>query len=151
MFLTFSSLCTGQLESVHSLYTKYATKRKKFLKESFEARRQAAALDHNVNANREIANTKAGQEQFKHQYSKGAGEYVVTARRVEKDYTCRMDIVSGVLRRAEAHSICSALRQHKTETVHTLAQHKGVEKPEKTQSVARRLSRITMQLPHGAP
>lgn len=130
---------------------KYATKRKKFLKESFEARLQAAALDHNLTANREIAKTKAGQEQFKHQYSKGAGEYAVTARRVKKDYTFRMDIVSDVLSRAEARSIRSALRQHRTETVHTLAQHKGVEKLEKTQTVARKISHFTMQLPHGAP
>lgn len=76
---------------------------------------------------------------------------MVTARRVKKDYTFRMDIVSGVLRRAEACSIRSAPRQHKTETVHTLAQHKGVDKPEKTQTVARKISRFTMQLPHGAP
>lgn len=48
-----SSLCTGQLESVHySLYTKYATKRKKFLRESFEARLKTAALDHNLNVSR---------------------------------------------------------------------------------------------------
>uniref|UniRef100_A0A3B4XA25 Uncharacterized protein n=1 Tax=Seriola lalandi dorsalis TaxID=1841481 RepID=A0A3B4XA25_SERLL len=40
---------TGQLESLHSLYTKYATKRKKFLRESLEARLHVAALDHNNN------------------------------------------------------------------------------------------------------
>uniref|UniRef100_A0A673NC48 Uncharacterized protein n=1 Tax=Sinocyclocheilus rhinocerous TaxID=307959 RepID=A0A673NC48_9TELE len=42
---------TGQLESIHSFYTKYATKRKKFLRESLEARLRVAALDHNNNVN----------------------------------------------------------------------------------------------------
>ncbi|KAL7372004.1 hypothetical protein ABVT39_008332 [Epinephelus coioides] len=61
---------TGTLESLHSLYTKYATKRKKFLRESFEARLRVAALDHNHNVIRETAKTKQGEEQMKHQFSK---------------------------------------------------------------------------------
>ena len=56
----------GQLESLHCLYTKYATKRKKFLKESLEARLCVAALDHNSSVNRETAKTKEGEEQHKH-------------------------------------------------------------------------------------
>uniref|UniRef100_A0A667WUU0 Uncharacterized protein n=1 Tax=Myripristis murdjan TaxID=586833 RepID=A0A667WUU0_9TELE len=92
---------TGQLESLHSLYTKYATKRKKFLRESFEARLRVAALDHNSNVNREIAKTKEGQKQHKHQYSKSAQQFVVTSRKVDKDYTFRKDIVSGVVRRCK--------------------------------------------------
>uniref|UniRef100_A0A667WXQ4 Uncharacterized protein n=1 Tax=Myripristis murdjan TaxID=586833 RepID=A0A667WXQ4_9TELE len=47
---TTKGIHTGQLESLHSLYTKYATKRKKFLRESFEARLRVAALDHNNTA-----------------------------------------------------------------------------------------------------
>uniref|UniRef100_A0A8C9XCN1 Uncharacterized protein n=1 Tax=Sander lucioperca TaxID=283035 RepID=A0A8C9XCN1_SANLU len=61
---------TGQLESLHSLYTKYATKRKKFLRESLEARLRVAAMDHNSNVDRKTAKTKEGEEQHKHQYSK---------------------------------------------------------------------------------
>lgn len=76
---------------------------------------------------------------------------MVTARKVKKEYTFRKDIVSGVLRRAEAASICAELQQHKTETTRTLAQHKGVEKPEKAQSVARKLGRFARPLPHEAP
>lgn len=57
---------TGQLESLHSLYTKYATKRKKFLKESLEARLRVAALDHNSNVDRKTAKMKEGEEQHKH-------------------------------------------------------------------------------------
>lgn len=76
---------------------------------------------------------------------------MVTPRRVKKEYTFRKDIVSGVLRRAEAGSIRAALRQPRAEDAHTLAQHKGVEKPEKAHSIARKLSRFTVPLPHGAP
>ena len=40
---------TGELESVHALYNKYATKRKSFSFEIFEARLRLAALDNNTN------------------------------------------------------------------------------------------------------
>ncbi|XP_034057152.1 uncharacterized protein LOC117536418 [Gymnodraco acuticeps] len=50
---------TGELESIHSLYTKYVPKRKKFTEESFQAR--LAALDHNHNIDREQAQTTAVQ------------------------------------------------------------------------------------------
>ncbi|KAK5908027.1 hypothetical protein CgunFtcFv8_016121 [Champsocephalus gunnari] len=49
---------TGELESIHSLSTKYVPKRKKFTEESFQAR--LAALDHNHNIDREQAQTKKG-------------------------------------------------------------------------------------------
>ncbi|XP_034094542.1 coiled-coil domain-containing protein 73-like [Gymnodraco acuticeps] len=65
---------TGELESIHSLYTKYVPKRKKFTEESFQAR--LAALDHNHNIDREQVQTKKGALQFKLQYSKPAGGYV---------------------------------------------------------------------------
>uniref|UniRef100_A0A8C9Z2U6 Uncharacterized protein n=1 Tax=Sander lucioperca TaxID=283035 RepID=A0A8C9Z2U6_SANLU len=87
---------TGQLESLHSLYTKYATKRKKFLRESLEARLRVAAMDHNSNVDRKTAKTKEGEEQHKHQYSKSAQQYVVTPLKVDKDYTFRKNIVAGV-------------------------------------------------------
>ncbi len=60
---TTEGIHTGQLKSLHSLYTKYATKRKKFLRESIEAHLRVAALDHNCNVNREMAKTKQGQKQ----------------------------------------------------------------------------------------
>ncbi|KAL7405317.1 hypothetical protein ABVT39_027152 [Epinephelus coioides] len=85
---------TGQLESIHSLYTKYATKGKTFLRESLEACLLVAALDHNSNVNRETATTKEGEEQHKHQYSEAAQQYVVTSLKVDKDgvmYKIRLD------------------------------------------------------------
>ena len=61
---------------MHSLYTKYATKRKKYSKESFEARLRVAALDHNSNVARDNAVTRDGKLQFRHQFSKAAKQYV---------------------------------------------------------------------------
>lgn len=145
---TTQGIHTGQLESLHSLYTKYATKRKKFLRESFEARLRVAALDHNNNVNRERAKTKEGEEQHKHQYSKAAQQYVVTPLKVDKDYTFRKEIVRGVLNRCKTTSIRETLQDLKTETVITLAQHKGVQKPEKALSVAKHLSRFPSSQPH---
>lgn len=134
---------TGQLESLRSLYTKYTTKRKNFLRESLEARLRVAALDHNSNVNRETATTKEGEEQHKHQYSKAAQQYVVTPLKVDKDYLCRKNIVAGEITRCKSTSIHATLQELKTETLITLAQHKGVEKPEKALSVAKHQSRFT--------
>uniref|UniRef100_A0A3B4XFR6 Uncharacterized protein n=1 Tax=Seriola lalandi dorsalis TaxID=1841481 RepID=A0A3B4XFR6_SERLL len=130
---------TGQLESLHSLYTKYATERKKFLRESLEARLHVAALDHNNHVDRETAKTKQGEEQHKHQYSKAAQQNVVTPLKVDKDYTFRKNIVAGVINRCRVTSIRATLRELKTETPITLAQHKGVEKPKRALSVAKHL------------
>lgn len=138
---------TGQLESLHSLYTKYATKRKKFLKESFEARLQIAAIDHNVNSNRQMAKRKDGEIQFKHQFSKGAQHYITTPRKVNKDYSFRKDIVSGVVKRCRSVSIRAALQQSNPDPVVTLAQHKGVVKPEKAFPIRRHLSRFAPGAP----
>lgn len=90
--ITLSLNHTGQLECVHSLYTKYATKSKKFLWERLEACLCVAALDHNSNVNREPAKTKQGDEQHKHQYSKASQQFVVTPLKVDKDYTFRKNI-----------------------------------------------------------
>ncbi|KAL1252265.1 hypothetical protein QQF64_020061 [Cirrhinus molitorella] len=124
---------TGQLESLHSLYTKYATKRKKFLRESLEARLRVAALDHN-NVNKETAKTKKGEEQHKQQYSKTAQQYVVKPLKVVKDYNFRRNIVASVINKCKSTSIRATLQELKTETPTTLAQHKGVEKPDKAES-----------------
>uniref|UniRef100_A0A3B4UN18 Uncharacterized protein n=1 Tax=Seriola dumerili TaxID=41447 RepID=A0A3B4UN18_SERDU len=126
---------TGQLESLHSLYT------------NLESRLRVAALDYNNNVNREIATTKEGEEQHKHQYSKAAQQYVVTPLKVDKDYTFRKNIVAGVIKRCNSTSIRAALQELKTETLITLAQHKGVEKPDKALSVAKYLSRFASSQP----
>lgn len=54
---TAEGIHTGTLESLHSLYTEYATKRKKFLRETFEAFLRVASMDHNCNVNRDTAKT----------------------------------------------------------------------------------------------
>uniref|UniRef100_A0A672M0Q0 Uncharacterized protein n=1 Tax=Sinocyclocheilus grahami TaxID=75366 RepID=A0A672M0Q0_SINGR len=96
---------TGQLESLHSLYTKYATKRKKFLRDSLEACLHVAALDHNNNVNRETAKTKKGEEQHKQQYSKAAQQYVETPLKEDKDYSFRRNIVASVINTCKSTSI----------------------------------------------
>lgn len=119
----FLSLCTGQLESVHSMYAKYATKRKKFFRES-------QAKDSWTGAE-----PQRPQSHYKSRARPGAVQTPVfkrcrrKLRRAEKGQTFRKDIVSGVLCRAESGSIWAALRQHTTETTHTLEQQKGVETP----------------------
>lgn len=145
------TLCRGQLESVRSLYTNYATKRKKLHRGSFEARLRTAALDHNLNVNTAIAKTKTGQEPFKHQYSK------VQENMWWQPGGSRKTEPSG---RTLCLAGCEGPRLdpsvlHLDSTKQRLGthpgQHKGVEKPQKAQSVARTLSCFTLPLPHGAP
>ncbi|KAI4829243.1 hypothetical protein KUCAC02_023299, partial [Chaenocephalus aceratus] len=103
---------TGELESIHSLNTKYVPKRKKFTEESFQAR--LAALDHNHNIDREQAQTKKGALQFKLQYSKPAGGYVVKAMKTPKSYNFRREIMVGVVERClSASSMRSELAEHR--------------------------------------
>ena len=85
---------------------------------------------------------KEGGEQHKHQYSKSAQQYVVTPLKVQKDYTFRKNIVAGVMNRCRSTSIHATRQGLKTECPVTLAQHKGVEKPEKALSIAKHLSRF---------
>ena len=51
---------TGQLESYHSLMTKYVPKREHFRYNGMVARTQLAILDHNANVNRSQAEVKQG-------------------------------------------------------------------------------------------
>lgn len=135
---------TGELESVHAFYNKYATKRKAFSYESFEARLRLAALDNNINIERERATTKTGGHRFRQQFSKAAGQYVVAQIKEQKAYSFRKDIVSGViLRRRESSTIQATLQEQKQEAHPTLGQHKGLTKPDKDHSVAQHLSRFT--------
>ncbi|KAI4805134.1 hypothetical protein KUCAC02_009764 [Chaenocephalus aceratus] len=136
---------TGELESIHSLYTKYVPKRKKFTEESFQAR--LAALDHNHNIDREQAQTKKGALQFKLQYSKPAGGYVVKAMKTPKSYNFRREIMVGVVERClSASSMRSELAEHRhtdaEKEKRTLGAHKGLVKPSKEDAVAHHLSRF---------
>ena len=51
---------TGQLESYHSLMTKYVPKREHFSYSGMVARTQLAVLDHNANVTRSQAEVKKG-------------------------------------------------------------------------------------------
>ncbi|KAK5916114.1 hypothetical protein CesoFtcFv8_001643 [Champsocephalus esox] len=138
---------TGELESIHSLYTKYVPKHKKFTEESFQARLRLAALDHNHISDREQAQTKKGALQFKLQYSKPAGGYVVKAMKTPKSYNFRREIMVGVVERClSASSMRSELAEHRhtdaEKEKRTLGAHKGLVKPSKEDAVAHHLSRF---------
>lgn len=136
---TVSSSCTGQLESVHSLYTKYATKRKRFLRKCFEARLKTAALDHNLW--RATAKNRPGAIQT---------AVFQRCRRVHggsKEAQVRLHLQEGHCVRCVAQGR-GCIYPCSTETTHTLAWHKGVGK---TEYVARKFSRFELLLPHEAP
>lgn len=84
-----------------------------------------------------------GQEDYKHQYWK-----VNTSLKVDMNCTFRKDIVSGAVRRCKSFSIRPTLQEPKPGTAVTLAQHKGVGKPDKALSVARHLSRFAPSVSH---
>ncbi|KAK5903895.1 hypothetical protein CgunFtcFv8_007639 [Champsocephalus gunnari] len=135
---------TGELESIHSLYTKYVPKRKKFTEESFQARLRLAALDHNHNIDREQAQTKKGALQFKLQYSKPAAGYVVKEMKTPKSYNFRREIMVGVVERCLSASSMRSEHRHTDaeKEKRTLGAHKGLVKPSKEDAVAHHLSRF---------
>lgn len=137
---------TGRLECLHSVYTKYATKRKKYLKDSFQARLRVAALDHNNNVVREDATKSDGEKQMKHYFSKAANRHVVAPVKVVKDYSFRKEIVAAALRRCEVVSIRQVLRECPQGKMMTIAEHRGIEKPDKEVSVSTHLSRFPKNL-----
>ena len=87
---------TGELESVHSLYTKYAPKRKKYTLQGLTAHLHLAAMDHNNSVERKQAKTKSGKLRYKLQYSKATGDYVVKPIKQAKDHHYRHELLIGI-------------------------------------------------------
>lgn len=106
MFQVTECVHTGNLESVHSLYTKYVPKRKKFGRKAMEGRLQVAALDHNYSVGRSQARTQAGLLKFKQEYSKAAGTYVVKPIPVNKKYSFRKVLLVGIMQRCLKGKFC---------------------------------------------
>ena len=90
---------TGELERVHSLYTKYVPKRKTYTMEGMQARLHLAAVDHNLSVHREQSRTEGGQLRFKLQFSISAKDYVVKSIREAKNHGYRAELLKGVLDR----------------------------------------------------
>lgn len=90
---------TGALESVHSLYTKYAPKRSRYTKDGITALLQMGAMDHNHNVQRKQATTAAGQPRYKLQYSKAAKNYVVKPIKEPKKHSYRQELLKSVAAR----------------------------------------------------
>ena len=82
---------TGQLESYHSLMTKYVPKREHFSYNGMVARTQLAILDHNANTNRSQAEVKKGACQGEKRYklvcSKQRENWVVKEIKTPKSYS----------------------------------------------------------------
>ena len=82
------------------LYTPSMYQReKKFSSAGMKARLSLAALDHNFSAEREQACTKAGVARYKQEFSKSAGGYIVKPIKVDKDYSFRKELLSGITER----------------------------------------------------
>lgn len=64
-----------------------------------EGRLRVAALDHNYSVGRDQATTQAGYLQFKQEYSKAAGAYIVKPIPVNKDYSFRRELLVGIMHR----------------------------------------------------
>ena len=65
---------TGELESYHSVMTKYVPKREHFSYNGMVARTQLAILDHNANVGRKQAEIKKGASQGEKRYKIACGK-----------------------------------------------------------------------------
>lgn len=142
---------TGELESVHSLYTKYVPKRKKFSRSGMQARLRLAALDHNLAVGRVQAKTVRGILRFKHEYSKSAGNYIVKPIKVSKDWSFRDQLIAGISDRCSRGPPQRELLEiHRNEVDKSLGENAGVTKVPKSKAVnvhVTRMARNTAELP----
>ena len=92
---------TGQLESYHSLMTKYVPKREHFSYNGMVARTQLAILDHNANTNRSQAEVKKGPCQGEKRYkllcAKQRKNWVVKEIKTPKVYGYIEDMMDDVI------------------------------------------------------
>ena len=86
---------TGDLEVYHSLLLKYCEKRNHFSYEGMLARTELAALDHNYNLARKLAQTSTGMPRYKLIYPKGRNEWVAKPITDAKSY----DYINGMMAR----------------------------------------------------
>ena len=92
---------TGELESYHSLMTKYAPKREHFCYNGMVARTQLVVLDHNANVSRSQAEVKKGSNQgekrFKIVCSKQRKNWVAKEIKVPKSYSYVEGMMNDVI------------------------------------------------------
>ena len=134
---------TGELESIHSLYTKYVPKRKKLSQEGLNARLHLAAIDHNSSVHRQQATTKSGKLRFKVQYCKGAMAYVAKPNRAAKRHEYRHELLTGVLDQCEKEPSFRKLLKAEVTTKETIVgEHHGAQKPDNETVFENSLSRF---------
>ena len=90
-------LHTGELESYHSLLTKYVPKRQHFSYKGMMARTQLTILDHNLNIGREHATTSGGEKRFNTTFSKSTKEWVAKPILEKKDHSWRKEIAAHII------------------------------------------------------
>ena len=92
---------TGELESYHSLITKYAPKREHFCYNGMVARTQLAVLNHNANGSRSQAKVKKGSNQdekrFKIVCSKLRKNWVAKEIKMSKSYSYVEGMMNDVI------------------------------------------------------
>lgn len=92
---------TGELESYHSLMTKYVPKRQHFCYNGMVARTQLAILDHNANVNRSQAEVKKGanegEKRFKVLCPKQRKNWVAKQVKTPKSYAYISEMMEDVL------------------------------------------------------
>lgn len=141
---------TGDLESIHGLYTKYAPKRNKFSYNGIRARLQLAALDHNTNTDRDLARTKQGRPRFKTQYSKATNSYVLKPIREGKESIFREELLKGVINSCLTTTSMRKSLERPTHSLPpgteiTIGEHRGLPKPDKEAILERHMSRFCSQ------
>jgi len=88
---------TGQLEVYHSMLLKYAPKRQFFGQGGMQARLQLAALDWNMNADRQIAKDSSGNPIIRQIFSKPHKHWILRNEYEKKDYGYLQDILLDII------------------------------------------------------
>ena len=106
---------TAELESFHSLLTKYSPKRQEFNYDVMLARFHLAIMDHNHNVNRNQAITskppaqgKQGEQQFRFAFSKETKEWQARPVMESKSYDFVHELMTDVAEWRPRHSVGAA-------------------------------------------
>lgn len=129
---------TGELESYHSLMTKYAPKREHFCYNGMVARTQLAIMDHNANVNRNQAEIKhgvnKGEKRFKLQCTKQRKHWVAKEIKTAKSNAHVADMMEDVI-------MCKRGKKFPYEPIIQAKCIAPTPRPQKQDAIEERLSR----------
>ena len=140
---------TAELESFHSLLTKYSPKRQEFDYDVMLARSQLVIMDHNHNVNRNQVITskpsaqgkEEGEQQFRFAFSKATKEWQAKALKESKSYEFIYQLMTDATEKRRSGPKHSAGAASKSKLL-----PKNIAKiptPPKEQLIKKRLKRIT--------